>query len=126
MRRRSRRELASARGSSQTFLMTSPVEDHLFALLAPLAPGKSVGPEQVARAMDPEGWRRALPRVRAEAVGLARLGKLVITRHGKPADPNTFKGVYRLRLPMDGDVIPGADAGEGDEAADHAADHAED
>jgi hypothetical protein len=23
----------------------------------------------------------------------------VITRHGKPADPEDFKGVYRLRLP---------------------------
>jgi len=86
--------------------MTSPVEDALFALLSPLAPGKSVGPEQVARALDPEGWRRALPRVRAEAVGLARIGRLVITRHGKPADPNTFKGVYRLRLPMKGDATP--------------------
>ena len=79
--------------------MTSPVEEALFALLAPLAPGKSVGPEDVARACDPEGWRRMLPRVRAEAVGLARQGKIVITRHGKPADPDTFKGVYRLRLP---------------------------
>jgi len=85
--------------------MTSPIEETLFALLAPLAPGKSVGPEDVARAVDPEGWRRMLPRVRAEARGLARLGKIAITRHGKPADPETFKGVYRLRLPMEGDVI---------------------
>jgi len=85
--------------------MSSPIEETLFALLAPLAPGKSVGPEDVARAVDPEGWRRMLPRVRAEARGLARLGRIAITRHGKPADPETFKGVYRLRLPMEGDVI---------------------
>jgi hypothetical protein len=30
---------------------------------------------------------------------LARAGRLVITRHGKPADPDDFRGVYRLRLP---------------------------
>ena len=33
------------------------------------------------------------------AKGLARQGKIVILRHGKPADPEAFKGVYRLRLP---------------------------
>jgi hypothetical protein len=29
----------------------------------------------------------------------------VITRHGKPADPNDFKGVYRLRLPQAGAAV---------------------
>jgi len=77
----------------------NPIEDAIFNLLAPLAPGKSVSPEEVARAVDPEGWRRLLPQVKATAVGLARQEKLVITRHGKPADPDSFKGVYRLRLP---------------------------
>jgi hypothetical protein len=79
--------------------MTAPIEETIFSLLAPLEPGKSISPEQVARAVDPEGWRRVLPQVRASAVGLARAGRLVITRHGKPADPDDFKGVYRLRLP---------------------------
>ena len=85
--------------------MTSPIEDMLLSLLADLAPGKSVSPETVARAVDAEGWRRILPRVKAEAIGLARQGKIVITRHGKPADPNSFKGVYRLRLPVEGDGV---------------------
>ena len=93
--------------------MTSPIETTLFALLAPLQPGKSVGPEEVARAVDPEGWRRMLPRVRAVSVGLARQGQLVITRHGKPADPGKFKGVYRLRLPMAGDPVFAVEAAEG-------------
>ena len=78
----------------------NPIEDAIFTLLAGLAPGKSVSPEAVARAVDAEGWRRLLPQVRAVAVGLARQDKLVITRHGKPADPDAFKGVYRLRLPQ--------------------------
>jgi len=79
--------------------VTSPIEDTILNLLSDLEPGKSVAPEQVARALDAEGWRRLLPQVRSTAVGLARQGRLVITRHGKPADPDSFKGVYRLRAP---------------------------
>ena len=77
--------------------MTSPVEEMIFHLLAAAPVGKSVAPEDVARGLDPEGWRRLLPQVRSTAVGLARQSRLVITRHGKPADPDRFKGVYRLR-----------------------------
>jgi hypothetical protein len=86
--------------------MSAQVETAIFDLLAKAAPGKSVSPEEVARAVDAEGWRRLLGHVRATAVGLARQNRLVITRHGKPADPEQFKGVYRLRLPepdADGD-----------------------
>jgi hypothetical protein len=76
------------------------LEATLLDMLAALPPGKSASPEEVARAADPEGWRRQLPRVRAIARGLAREGRLVILRHNKPADPETFRGVYRLRLPQ--------------------------
>ena len=79
--------------------MSTSVESAIFDLLGQVAPGKSVSPEEVARAVDPEGWRRLLGHVRATAVGLARQQRLVITRHGKPADPEDFKGVYRLKLP---------------------------
>lgn len=80
--------------------MSADVETAIFDLLAAkVAPGKSVSPEEVARAVDPEGWRRLLGQVRAVSRGLARQGKLVILRHNKPADPDDFKGVYRLRLP---------------------------
>jgi hypothetical protein len=87
--------------------MSVDVEAAIFDLLAAkVAPGKSVSPEEVARAVDPEGWRRLLGQVRAVARGLARQGKLVILRHGKPADPGDFKGVYRLRLPLPDDAAP--------------------
>lgn len=86
--------------------MSGAVEDTLMAMLADLPPGKSVSPEQVARACDPEAWRRVLPQIRAIAVGLARQGQVVILRHNKPADPNTFKGVYRLRLPTPDELQP--------------------
>ena len=80
--------------------MSTEIEAAIFELLtAKAAPGKSISPEEVARAADPEGWRRTLGHVRAVARGLARQGRLVILRHNKPADPDDFKGVYRLRLP---------------------------
>jgi hypothetical protein len=79
--------------------MSVTVDTAIFDLLGKLPAGKSVSPEEVARAVDPEGWRRQLGHVRAVAIGLARQGKLEITRHGKPTDPEKFKGVYRLRLP---------------------------
>ena len=84
-----------------------PVEAAIFELLGKLPAGKSVSPEEVARALDADGWRRQLGRIRATAIGLARAGRLVITRHGKPADPDTFKGVWRMRLP---DAEPQGDA----------------
>jgi hypothetical protein len=80
--------------------VSDAVEAAIFDLLGgKVAPGKSISPEAVARAVDPEGWRRILGRVRAVARRLAREGRLVILRHNKPADPEDFKGVYRLRLP---------------------------
>ena len=79
--------------------MTSPIELAIFDLLGRQTPGKSVSPEEVARAVDAQAWRRRLGQVRSEAVGLARQGRLVITRHNRPADPDAFKGVYRLKLP---------------------------
>lgn len=79
--------------------MSAAIEAAIFDLLGPAGAGKSVSPEAVARAVDPDGWRRQLSHVRGTAVALARGGRLVITRHGKPADPDDFKGVWRMRLP---------------------------
>jgi hypothetical protein len=90
--------------------MSADIEASIFDLLGQAGPGKSVSPEQVARAVDPESWRRLLGHVRATSVGLARQGRLVITRHGKPADPEEFKGVYRLKLPDAGASPEGVDA----------------
>lgn len=79
--------------------MTSPIEDAIETLLAAAPEGKSIDPAAVAKLLNPEQWRRELGRVRNEAIGMARQGRLVILRHGKPADPNSFKGVYRLKRP---------------------------
>lgn len=77
--------------------MSADVEATILDLVGKLAPGKSISPEEVARAVDADSWRHKLGHVRAVAVGLAKDGRIEITRHGKAADPSTFKGVYRLR-----------------------------
>jgi hypothetical protein len=79
--------------------MTSPIEDAILQQLADVPAGKSIDPANVAKALQPERWQRILPQVKAVAVGMARQGRLVILRHNKPADPDSFKGVYRLKLP---------------------------
>lgn len=77
------------------------MEAVILEVVGKLPTGKSASSEEVARAADPEGWRRVTGHVRATARGLARQGRLTILRHGKPANPEQFKGVYRLRLPTD-------------------------
>ncbi len=68
-------------------------------------PGRTICPTDAAKAFAAErsdddlAWRRWLQQVRANAVGMCRKGELVIYRKGKPADPDTFRGVYRLGLP---------------------------
>lgn len=46
----------------------------------------------------PDVWKKYLAAVKQQAVHLARSGRLEILRKGKPADPDNFKGVVRLRL----------------------------
>ncbi len=81
------------------------LEATILRLCADVAPGKSIDPMQVARAFgaargeDDLAWRRWLTHVRAASIGLARQGRLVIYRKGKPADPDDFRGVWRLGLP---------------------------
>ena len=79
--------------------MTSPIETAIFELLGDPEGPRSISPEAIARRVDGEGWRRVLPQVRPVALGLARQGRLSLLRHGKPVEPHTLKGVYRLGPP---------------------------
>lgn len=81
------------------------IEDVILALCSEHDAGKSICPTDAAKAFasargeDNLAWQRWLTHVRAAAVGLARQGRLVIYRKGKPVDPEDFRGVYRLGLP---------------------------
>ena len=72
------------------------------ALLAALgrAAGKTLSAPELAQEIARESdWHDLIMPIRRAAVKLALDGRLVIYRKGKPADPNDFKGVYRLGLP---------------------------
>jgi hypothetical protein len=76
-----------------------PLEDCILDILMLAGTGTLSAPE-IAHAIAPEGdWHGLLMPIRRAAVALARTGRLVIYRKGKPADPNDFRGVYRLGLP---------------------------
>ncbi len=76
------------------------VRDAILTLTAAKGVGKSIAPEDAAKAVSPEHFVRVLKDVRAEAVRLHKAGLITIYRKGKPVeDPDTFKGVYRLGLP---------------------------
>src|SRR4051794_35357560 len=76
-----------------------PLEDSILDALMRAGAGTLSAPE-IAHAIAPDGhWHGLLMPIRRAAVVLARAGRLVIYRKGKPADPEDFRGVCRLGLP---------------------------
>ncbi len=70
--------------------------------LAQREPGRTLSPMDVARAVGgdhPDGWGPLMQPLRRVAVKLMKEGRIVITRKGRPVDPDDFRGVYRLSLP---------------------------
>lgn len=78
------------------------VEQAILDLLARREPGRTVSPMDVARTLGsdhPDDWGPLMQPVRRAAVKLMKEGRLLITRKGRPVDPDDFRGVYRLSLP---------------------------
>lgn len=85
------------------------VAQAILTRLKEAGPGASLSPDDIARAFaegrrrksdPPDLWRRYLNAVRQQALHLAREGRIVILRHGKPQDPKApIKGLIRLALP---------------------------
>ncbi len=70
--------------------------------------GDEVSPNHIAQAIardrakehsPSDFWRKFMTAVRQQAIHLARKGEIEIVRKGKVADPNDFKGLYKLRMP---------------------------
>lgn len=88
----------------------NPVREAILTLTSAKGVGKSIAPEDAAKAISPEHFVRVLKDVRAEAVRLHKAGLITIYRKGKPVeDPDMFKGVYRLGLPGTGASTPAVD-----------------
>jgi Protein of unknown function (DUF3253) len=85
------------------------VESTLLALVQSRGPGKTLDPQEVARALGgdhPDGWGPLMQPVRRAAVRLMKQGRVLIVRKGRPVDPDDFKGTYRIRLPEAGSIAP--------------------
>lgn len=79
----------------------------IVAATSAAGPGKSVSPEDAARALATE-WHPLLGPVRRVAAALAREGRIDILRKGKPIDPGEVKGVIRLRIRAGGSGVVGS------------------
>jgi len=80
------------------------VERMILRMVAEQGPDKTICPSDAARALagdKPDEWGPLMQPLRRVAVRLAKEGRLVIYRKGKQADPDDFKGLYRLGLPRD-------------------------
>jgi hypothetical protein len=76
-----------------------PLEESILDVLMH-AGARTLSAPEIAHAIAPGGdWHGLLVPIRRAAVALAQAGRLVIYRKGKPADPDDFRGVYRLGLP---------------------------
>ena len=78
------------------------IEARLLALVRERGPGRTIAPDDVARALSgsrPDQWAPLMQPIRRVAVRLMKEGRIVILRKGKPVDPDDFRGVYRLGLP---------------------------
>ena len=74
------------------------VNETIVALCQAAGPEGKVRPEDVARHILPGHWRTLLKRIRLASRQLAYNDHIIILRKGEPADPDDFKGVYRLRI----------------------------
>jgi hypothetical protein len=77
------------------------IAETMLDLATQRGPSKTIGPMDVARTLGgdhPDGWGPLMPAIRRVAVGLMKQGRVVITRKGRPVDPEDFRGVYRIAL----------------------------
>jgi hypothetical protein len=78
---------------------SADIEATILRLLEELPTGNTISPVDAANVLSPgPQWHRQMPGIRRCAIRLALEGRIVIYRKGKPADPNDFKGTYRLGL----------------------------
>ena len=74
------------------------VVEAILQLCAAAGVDGQVRPEDIAMTLVSEDWQPMLKRIRLTARQLAEVDLVNILRKGKRADPDDFKGVYRLSI----------------------------
>ena len=87
-----------SRGQKKRRISDELIVEMIIQMCAAAGVDSFVKPETVAQEIVADDWQPVLKRIRLTARQLADVGLVVILRKGKPADPNDFKGVYRLRI----------------------------
>lgn len=72
--------------------------NRILELCGEAGPEKSVTPAAIAQSLVDFDWQSLLKRIKQTATHQARAGYIHIMRKGKPADPDDFRGVYKVRL----------------------------
>lgn len=93
--------MAHPRSPGRKKFSDEAIFETILGLCAAAGEDDQVRPEDIAMVLYPEDWQSLLKRIRLAARQLAEAGHLQILRKGEPADPNDFKGVYRLRITPD-------------------------
>ncbi|MFT3998251.1 MAG: DUF3253 domain-containing protein [Asticcacaulis sp.] len=78
--------------------MANPVEELIIELLNDLGDKETLSPNQVAKSINEENWRRQLPQVRAAIGQLVEAGRIEVVRKGKVVEFEGIKGIWRIRL----------------------------
>ena len=87
-----------------------PVAEYILSELSALKDDEMMSPEEMAKIVadmrrkpkdGPQLWRKYMHAVKQQAIFLARSGKVDIMRKGQVADPNDFKGIWKMRLHQD-------------------------
>lgn len=73
------------------------LEERITALLQQRPGSSSICPSEVARAVDPDGWRELMEPTRRAARRLAAADVVEITQQGRTVDPYDFHGPIRIR-----------------------------
>jgi hypothetical protein len=74
------------------------VIETIIQLCAAAWPDETVRPEDIAMALHEPEWQALTKRIRLAVKQLAEAGLVQILRKGKPAEPDDFKGIYRVQL----------------------------
>lgn len=75
------------------------IAETMLALLGERAAGATICPSEVARALEPAGWRALMPRVREVAARLTEAGRVELRQRGKPVESlREIRGPMRIAL----------------------------
>jgi len=66
-------------------------------ILAQGRAGTTMCPSDVARALDPDGWRALMPAVRRAAFELVDAGEADVLQRGRVVDGRAARGAIRIR-----------------------------